>query len=162
MKCNYCHACSFTENRQWLELYEVDSNLQLHPPRAQRPDSERILGRSNYRLLVLSAQANQGKLSTWTIFRAVEELVKIYAPKNWGRSFVQELNQAKKRGSMTDDVDVTAQYLCKCWSSAIEILVVRVRVIVSLTVRQAKMYLHAQASKSLSHIVVCVFPCDRV
>ena len=70
--------------------------------------------------------ANQEKITTWTVFRAVEELIKMYAPKTWGLSFVQELNQAKKHGSMaakkhgsmTDDVSATAQYLCKSNLSA--------------------------------------------
>ena len=57
-------------------------------------------------------------MSTWTVFRAVEELIKVYAPEDWGRSFVKELNQSKMHESFADDVGVTAQYLCKCGSIA--------------------------------------------
>ena len=110
--------CRFTELQQWLELYELNPNLKLHPPRAQQLDSQRTFASSNYRLLVLEAKAKRGKVLTWTVFRAVEELIKIYAPKNWGHTFVQELNQSTKHKYITDDVGVTAQYLCKFDTSA--------------------------------------------
>ena len=110
--------CRFKELRQWLELYELDPNLKLHPPRAQQLESQRTFASSNYKLLVLEVKAKREKLSTFTILRAVEELIKMYAPKNWGHSFMQELNQSKKHGSFADDVGVTAQYLCKSSSRA--------------------------------------------
>ena len=110
--------CRFTELRQWLELYELDPNLKLHPPRAQQLESQRTFASSNYKLLVLEVKAKREKLSTFTILSAVKELIKIYAPKTWGHSFVQELNQAKKHESFADDVGVTAQYLCKSSSRA--------------------------------------------
>ena len=53
------------------------------------------------------------KMSTWTVVRAVEEMIKIHSPENWANSFMTELDQSKKHKSFSaDNVAVTAQYLC--------------------------------------------------
>ena len=62
---------------------------------------------------MLELQANSKKMSTWTIVRAVEELIKIHAPDNWARSFVKELKQSEQHKTFADDVGATAQYLCE-------------------------------------------------
>ena len=109
--------CSM-ELKNWLVLYTLDPNLKLHPPRARRPDSERTFASSNYRLLMMQLQACE--MSTWIVVRAVEELIKIHAPENWAGSFVNELNQSKKRKSFKEDkAGPTAQYLCKSLASII-------------------------------------------
>ena len=97
--------------QQSLQLFKLGPNTKLELPRAQRPASERDFASSNYRNLVLALATNQQALSTWAIFRAVEGLIKIYAPKNWACSFVEELDQSGKHD--TSDVGATAQYLCK-------------------------------------------------
>ena len=58
-------------------------------------------------------RANQGKISTWSVVRGVEELVKIHAHKNWAASFFKELEQCKTHKSFAHNVEATAQYLCK-------------------------------------------------
>ena len=105
-----CAPCRFTELRQSLQLFKLDPNIKLHPPRAQRPVSERDFASSNYQNLLLSLKKSDKELSNWAVFRAVEELIKIHAPKTWASSFVAELDQSKEHGS--SDVGTTAQYLC--------------------------------------------------
>jgi len=62
----------------------------------------------------MQLQKSETEMSTWIVMRAVEELIKIHAPENWARSFVKELNQAKKHKAFNeDDAGSTAQYLCK-------------------------------------------------
>ena len=62
---------------------------------------------------MLQLGSSEKKLTTWVVVRAVEELIKLHAPENWGKSFVKELDQSKKHKSFAaDDVAVTAQYLC--------------------------------------------------
>merc|ERR1719198_1200835 len=73
----------FSELANSLQLYGFDPNTKLHPPRAQRPNIERTLASSNYQSLILQARANQRKMSTWNVIRAVEELIKIHAHENW-------------------------------------------------------------------------------
>ena len=59
-------------------------------------------------------------MGSWTVVRAVEELIKIHAPENWARSFVRELEQSKKHECYDNgDAGAIAQYLCKsdyAWS----------------------------------------------
>ena len=107
-----CAPRRFAELRQSLQLFRFDLNIKLHPPRAQRPVSERDFASSNYRNLLLALKTKEKDLSNWAIFRAVEELIKIHAPKNWASSFVNEVDQSKKHDS--SDVGATAQYLCEC------------------------------------------------
>ena len=113
----YCITCRFTELKNSLDLYALNPNLKLHPPRAQRPASEHTFASSNYRSLMTQLQESKTEMSTWIVVRAVEELIKIHAPENWAGSFVKELNQSKKHKSFNeDDVGSTAQYLCKSLS----------------------------------------------
>ena len=108
-------ACRFKELRLSLELYGINPDLKLHPPRAQRPASQRTFASSNYKSLIRAANANTDKMSSWLVVRAVEELIKIHAPDNWASSFWRELKQSKKHEDVSqDDVGATAQYLCKC------------------------------------------------
>ena len=104
---------------QSLELYGLDPNIKLKPPRAQVEPSDRTFESSNYRLLadaVKDKHMEGMETSSWLILRAVEELIKVHAPKNWAKSFVKELVQSKKRKG--GDLGDTAQYLCECdWSS---------------------------------------------
>ena len=91
--------------------------MKLKPPRAQIDPSDRTFELSNYRLLVDAVKSKRmegQKMSSWLILRAVEELIKIHAPKNWARSFVNELEQSMKHKCFNDDnVASTAQYLCE-------------------------------------------------
>ena len=96
-----------------MELYRLDPNIKLQLPRSQRPQSQQIFAWSNFLLLSLAVDANKHNISTWDVIRAVEELIKIHAPENWGLSFREEMEQSKKRKSSVDNVGVTAQYLCK-------------------------------------------------
>ena len=116
MMSNECiSAYRFDELRQTLELYSIGANHKLHPPRVERPESERTFASSNYRSLLLQLPK---KVSTWIVVCAVQELIKIHAPGSWGESFVQELNQSKKHKSFgADDAAETAQYLCTCGCS---------------------------------------------
>ena len=107
-----CVPCRIAELRQTLQLFKLDPNIKLNPPREQRPVLERGFASSNYRNLLLELKTKEKELSNWAIFRAVEELIKIHAPKNWASSFVKELDQSKQHES--SDVGATAQYLCKC------------------------------------------------
>ena len=117
----YCHACRFAELRHSLGLYGLDPNHKLHSPRAELSDSERTFASSNYLSLLLqiaSREKAQKSMSTFIVVRAVEELIKIYAPENWGQTFGKELEQCKGHKSFTlNDVAVTAQYLCTCGCS---------------------------------------------
>ena len=112
-------CCRFAQLIQSLELYGLDPSIKLKPPRAQLEPSERTFESSNYRLLVDAVKDKHmegEKMSSWLILRAVEELIKIHAPKNWAKSFVTELVQSKKHEE--GDLGTTAQYLCECdWSS---------------------------------------------
>ena len=100
-------ACRFSELTNSLQLYGFDPNTKLHPPRAQRPNIERTLASSNYQSLILQARANQRKMSTWSVIRAVEELIKIHSHENWAASYVKELEERKKHKSF-NDVGATA------------------------------------------------------
>lgn len=63
---------------------------------------------------MLEVQMNQKKLSNWLVVRAVEQLIKLHAPENWAKGFVQELDQSKQHKAFDqDNVGATAQYLCK-------------------------------------------------
>ena len=63
---------------------------------------------------MLTFEGRKQPLSTWVVVRAVEALIKMHAPKNWARSFVNELEQSKKHKCFNDDnVASTAQYLCE-------------------------------------------------
>ena len=107
------------EIMQSLELYGLDPNIKLKPPRAQVEPSDRTFESSNYRLLVDAVKTKHmegEKMSSWLILRAVEELIKIHAPENWAKSFLEELIQSKKHKER--DLGTTAQYLCECnWSA---------------------------------------------
>jgi len=105
----------FTELTHSLELYGLDPNTKLHLARAQRSESERNFASSNYKSIVVEVRAKQARISTWSVVRAVEELIKIHAHDNWAASFVKELEQCKKHKSFAKDVGSTAQYL---WTSA--------------------------------------------
>ena len=130
-------ACRVKKFRQWLGMYSMDPNIKLHPPRSRRPESERTFAASNYHVLLVALNTSAKDMSTFTILSAVKELIKIYAPNNWGRSFLQELNQSKKHESFADNVGVTAQYLCKSGSIKCKVGVIfRVRFIISVTLRQ--------------------------
>ena len=107
------NACRFIELTNSLELYGLDPNTKLHQARAQRPETEHNFASSNYRSIVLQVHANEHKLSTWSVIRAVEELIKIYSQENWAASFVKELEHGKEHKSFSKDVAATAQYLCK-------------------------------------------------
>ena len=111
--------CRLMEITQSLELYALDPNMKLKPPRAQTDPSDRTFESSNYRLLVDAVKSKNmegQKMSSWLILRAVEALIKIHAPENWAKSFVKELVQSKKHKE--EDLGTTAQYLCECeWSS---------------------------------------------
>ena len=111
--------CRLMEIAQSLELYGLDPNIKLKPPRALVEPSDRTFESSNYRLImdaVKDKHMEGQKMSSWLILRAVEELIKIHAPKNWAKSFVTELVQSKKHKE--GDLGETAQYLCECdWSS---------------------------------------------
>ena len=105
----------FTELSQSLELYRLDPGTKLGPPRAQLESSQRTFESSNYRLLVdavKNMRMEQKKMAAWLILRAVEELIKIFAPEKWAKSFLTELTQAKKHKG--GDIGKIAQYLCKC------------------------------------------------
>ena len=105
--------CRFADLKLSLELYSLDPNLKLHPPRAKRENSQHTFSSSNYRLIMKELD-KKDKMSNWIVVRAVEELIKIHAPENWARSFVKELDQASEHESFdTGDFAATAQYLCK-------------------------------------------------
>ena len=73
--------------------------------------AHRTLAASNYLCL---AKAKKKNSTNWIVVRAVEELIKVYAPLNWVGSFVKELEQAKKHDAFKQgNVGDTAQYLCK-------------------------------------------------
>ena len=112
--------CRLMEITQSLELYGLDPNIKLKPPRAQVDSSDRSCESSNYRLLVDAVKDKHMEAmetSSWLILRAVEELVKMHAPKNWAKSFVKELVQSKKhKGTEPGEC---AQYLCEFdWSTS--------------------------------------------
>ena len=112
--------CRFLDITQSLELYGLDPNIKLKPPRALIDTSDRTFESSNYRLLVDAVKDKRmegQKMSSWLILRAVEELIKMHAPENWAKSFVKELVQSKKHEG--EDLGETAQYLCECdyWNS---------------------------------------------
>ena len=112
--------CRFLDITQSLELYGLDPNIKLKPPRALVDPSDRTFESSNYRLLVDAVKDKRmegQKMSSWLILRAVEELIKMHAPENWAKSFVKELVQSKKHEG--GDLGETAQYLCECdyWNS---------------------------------------------
>ena len=107
-------CCRLAELRQSLELYGLDPDIKLKPPRAQVEPSERTFESSNYRLLVDAVKDKhmEGQsMSSWLILRAVEELIKIHAPEKWAKSFVTELVQAKKHKG--GEIGKIAQYLCE-------------------------------------------------
>ena len=107
--------CRFTELSQSLALYGLDPDTKLKSPRAQLDPSERTFESSNYRVLMDAEKKRhmeKEKMASWLILRAVEELIKIYAPKNWAKSFVTELVQSKKHKG--GDIGKIAQYLCEC------------------------------------------------
>jgi hypothetical protein len=107
-------VCRLADLKNFFALYTLDPNLTLHPPRAERSASQHTFAASNYRTLMLALQTDDTNLSNWIVVRAVEELIKIAAPKNWAGSFVSELNQSKKHKAFAEDnVRATAQYLCK-------------------------------------------------
>ena len=88
----------------------VFGHLHDHSPRADRPIADHTLAASNYLLLL---QANKKDLTNWIVIRAVEELIKVYAPANWAGSFVNELEQSKKHDAFSENnVGDTAQFLC--------------------------------------------------
>ena len=105
-------ACRFSERRNSLQLYGLDPNTKLYPARAQRPETERNFASSNYRSIILEVRANQHKMSTWSVIRAVEELIKLHGHENWAASFVEELERRQSQKTF-NDFAVTAQYLCK-------------------------------------------------
>ena len=97
--------------QQSLELCGFDASQSLHSPRADRPIADHTLAASNYLLLL---QTNKKDLTNWIVIRAVEELIKVYAPANWAGSFVNELEQSKKHDAFNENnVGDTAQFLCK-------------------------------------------------
>ena len=107
--------CRLTELCQSLELYGLNPDIKLKPPRAQLESSQRTFESSNYRLLadaVKNMRMEQKKMAAWLILRAVEALIKIFAPEKWAKSFLSELTQAKKHKG--GDIGKIAQYLCKC------------------------------------------------
>ena len=112
--------CRLMDIVQSLQLYGLDPTIKFNPPRALVDPSDRTFQSSNYRLLVHALKDKRieaTKTSSWLILRAVEELIKMHAPKNWAKSFVKELVQSKKHEGT--DVGETAQYLCECdWSSS--------------------------------------------
>ena len=94
-----------------LDLCGFETTQSLHPPRSCRPTADHTLAASNYLLLV---RAKKKKLTNWIVIRAVEELIKVYAPVNWAGTFVNELEQAKKHDAFNqNNVGDTAQFLCK-------------------------------------------------
>ena len=105
---------------QSLQLYGLDPNIKLKPPRALVDPSDRTFESSNYRLLVHAVKDKRMeamKTSSWLILRAVEELIKMHSPENWAQSFVKELDQSKKYEGT--DLGESAQHLCECdWSSS--------------------------------------------
>ena len=108
-------CCRLTELCQSLQLYGLKPDIKLKPPRAQLESSQRTFESSNYRLLVdavKNMRMEQKKMAAWLILRAVEELIKIFAPEKWAKSFLTELTQAKKHKG--GDIGKIAQYLCKC------------------------------------------------
>ena len=111
--------CRFAQLIQSLELYALNPSIKLKPPRAEIPPLERTFESSNYRILVDAVKHKQlegEQMSSWLILRAVEELIKIHAPKKWAKSFVTELDQAKKHKG--GEIGKIAQYLCECNCSA--------------------------------------------
>ena len=61
-------------------------------------------------------KSSKKTISNWIVVRAVEELIKIHAPKNWAESFISELDQSKKHKAFDQDhVGSIAQYLCKSY-----------------------------------------------
>ena len=111
--------CRFAQLIQSLELYALNPSIKLKPPRAEIPPLERTFESSNYRLLVDAVKLKHmegNKMSSWLILRAVEELIKIHAPDQWAKSFVTELDQAKKHKG--GEIGKIAQYLCECNCSA--------------------------------------------
>ena len=106
--------CRLPELCQSLQLYRLNPDIKLKPPYAQLESSQRTFESSNYRLLVDAVKSihMEQKKAAWLILRAVEELIKIYAPETWAKSFVTELVQAKKHKG--GDIGTMAQYLCKC------------------------------------------------
>ena len=107
------NACRFIELTNSLALYGLDPNTKLHQARAQRPEPEHNFASSNYRSIILQVRANEDGISTWSVVRAVEELIKIHSQGNWAASFVKELEKGKEHRSFSKDVAATAQYLCK-------------------------------------------------
>ena len=104
-------ACRFAMVQKSLELCGFDTSQNLQSPRVHRPTANRTLAASNYLCLL---NANKEDLTNWIVIRAVEELIKAYAPVNWARSFVKELEQAKKHDAFNqNNVGDTAQFLCK-------------------------------------------------
>ena len=106
--------CRFTELSQSLALYGLDPDTKLKSPRAQFDPSERTFELSNYRVLmdaIKKRHMEKEKMSSWLILRAVEELIKTYAPKTWAKSFVTELVQSQKHKG--GDIGKIAQYLCE-------------------------------------------------
>merc|ERR1712159_66586 len=107
------------ELRNSLELYGLNPNTKLHPARAQRPSEEHTLAWSNYQSIMLEVRAKEAKMSTWSVVRAVEELIKIHVHENWAASLVQELEKCKMPKIFAKDAGKTAgqtaQYL---WTSA--------------------------------------------
>ena len=106
-------AHRFTELATLLALYGLDPSTKLHPARAQRPEKERNFASSNYRAIVIEVRAKEARISTYSVVRSVEELIKAHAKGNWAASFVKELDQSKKHKTFGKDVSATAQYLCK-------------------------------------------------
>lgn len=98
-----------------LVLYGLNPNTKLHPARAQRPSAEHTFASSNFRSIIGEVRAKEARISTWSVVRAVEELIKIHTPENWSASFVKELEQSKKHDTFAKDVGATAQFL---WTSA--------------------------------------------
>ena len=107
--------CRFTELSQTLQLYGLDPGMKLKPPRSTLLASQRTFESSNYRLVIDAVKKNHMEdkhMSAWLILRAVEALIKIFAPEKWAKSFVTELTQSKQhKGGDTGEM---AQYLCEC------------------------------------------------